>query len=123
MHASLQYNGWLYDTGASVHCTLIRDDSVEYRKLDQNEISVHPLMTANGIIRPVGIGKCIFSAKPSNNEINKIQLFDVFHFPNLPMRLISGQKHLVNGRHIGKQGEIFDKGGFEFFKIDKNVIV
>ncbi|CCU76267.1 Gag-Pol polyprotein [Blumeria hordei DH14] len=123
MHASLEFNGWLYDTGASVHCTPVRDDFVEYRKFNKHDMMMHPLMTANGIIKPIGIGKCIFSAITSNNVVNKIELLNVLHFPSLPMRLLSGQKHLMHGGYIGKNGEIYKNDGFEFFKLDKKMMV
>ncbi|KAI1007633.1 hypothetical protein K3495_g594 [Podosphaera aphanis] len=123
MHASLEFNGWLYDTGKSVHCTPVRDDFVEYRKFSKHDMNMYPLMNANGIIRPVGIGKCIFSATTSNNIVNKIELLNVLHFPSLPMRLLSGQKCLMHGGYIGKNGEIYKNYGFKFFKLDKKMMV
>lgn len=79
-------------------------------------------MTANGFIKATIIGKCIFSTI-SKNTSKKIELPNVLHFRTSLCNLGPIKNLLFAAAMSGKNGRIYRNDGYEFFKLDKTMMV
>lgn len=107
---------WLPDTGATSHIANTLDKFDHYK-----EVANLPLIaTANGSIRPRGIGTVTLQCKLSNGENNPFELKDVMYLPECPINLFSGDKLLKAGGYM-KNGKMFGPDDIEFATYDNSL--
>ena len=107
---------WILDTGASSHIANSVDKFDCYK-----EVHNLPLIaTANGPIRPRGLGTVTLQCKLSNGMNNPFELRDVLYLPECPINLFSGEKLLNVGGYI-KDSKIYGPDGIEFATYDSSL--
>ena len=95
--SGLDKHSWCFDSGAAQHITHTR---VNFKSYKPNDGSLQPVLTANGLVTPLGSGVVWLEIEGSDNKPLKLELKDVLHLPSVPVNLFSGQlyeKHTSGG--------------------------
>jgi hypothetical protein len=111
-------NRWLYDTGASEH---IANDLSQFNSYKERG-DVKIMQTANGPVRPLGIGTVRLDCPKSNDKSTKLILYDVVYMPQSPVNLLSGQKLMALGGYA-RNGMILSKLDKELCQLDSDLFV
>lgn len=119
---------WIYDTGASSHCTWDKNDFTDYRILSDKEARSLALMSAKGLITPVGAGTVILECTMPDESINPMTLLKSLHFPELPAKLFSGSKLWKKGGHAEPgandgMGMAYDRDRNPLFQVDDFMVI
>ena len=111
-------NRWLYDTGVSDHITNDLSQFDMYK-----ECGGLPIMkTANGPVRPLGVGTVTLDCPRSNGTINMLKLFDVVYMPQSPLNLLSGLRLMARGGYT-RDSKLLLKDDQEFGQIDSSLLL
>ena len=109
---------WIPDTGASTHIANSLDKFDNYK-----EVQDLPLIaTANGPIRPRGLGTVTLQCQLSYGENKPFELRDVLYLPECPVNLFSGDKLLKAGGYM-KNGKMYGPDDVEFATYDNSLYI
>ena len=111
-------NRWLYDTGVSDH---VANDLLQFDTYEER--GGLPIMkTANGPVRPLGVGTVTLDCPRSNGTINTLKLFDVVYMPQSPLNLLSGLRLMARGGYA-RDGKLLSKDDQELGQIDSSLLL
>lgn len=111
-------NRWLYDTGASEH---VANDLSQYDSYEERG-NLQIMHTANGPVRPLGIGTVSLDCPLSNGGKLTLKLFDVVYMPQSPINLLSGKKLMALGGYA-RNGMLLSKSDRELCQLDSQLLV
>ena len=111
-------NRWLYDTGASEH---VANDLSQFDTYEERG-GLPVMHTANGPVRPLGIGTVSLDCPQSNGRNTTLTLVDVVYMPESPLNLLSGLKLMATGGYA-RDGKLLTKFDREFCQLDIGLIV